>query len=606
MLMVVAVVSTITAGAFVMVGNITDAAGNTKLRRDVTVINTAIRTYLVNGGTFLPGDLSDPATLLAKLKRRASADSARQLAGLRGSMADARLTFEMQTAAEAVDGVERARFIADPANPRFVVQNDGPPGIRRFVKDASLAEQDFGTEERQTTMKLAKRDSWVWDYSDSGVGREIPGTPPQANPAATNPEPAEAANIALNPPAFSVPSGKLPLTSFPMELALLPSNPSGTSQILYSVDNGPFAYYTGTITVEPGSTITAMSASLDPDRYDDSPASGAHTYTTTPVTPEPLLNFARSGYTYFELGGPAAPGTPLPLPEGSVQGTGALSNAGSIPVAYQSSSVFRFVWTLDGSNPLTSPAAQSQPDFSGGFNPALIPLPLAAFNGAASVTVHSAVKSDNKTLVTDSAVVSATVAAVAVTLRDPLITVDGRDVTLSFDLSARDVPQDARIFFTTDGTDPGVDAAGNPLRGTLYTGQPIALDGNTGSQQSVMARAYAPPAYRQFFHASGTASVELVLPADTAIYVGGSFVNSGGNAMRNIARLDNSGQVDGRFNTGSGASGNSLVGVVRQVPGGVMAGGDFHSVNGAARNGIVRLHASGAVDAGFDAGLTAN
>jgi hypothetical protein len=76
--------------------------------------------------------------------------------------------------------------------------------------------------------------------------------------------------------------------------------------------------------------------------------------------------------------------------------------------------------------------------------------------------------------------------------------------------------------------------------------------------------------------------------------------------MRNIARLGNSGQVDPRFDTGRGASDDSLIGIVRQTAAGIVAGGDFETINGSARMGLVRLKDNGSVDAAFDADLSAN
>ena len=188
----------------------------------------------------------------------------------------------------------------------------------------------------------------------------------------------------------------------------------------------------------------------------------------------------------------------------------------------------------------------------------------------------------------------------------PLISIDGRDVTLSLDVSRRDMPKDARIFYTTDGTDPDVDAAGNPQRGIPYTGEPFTLQGLTGSNHTIRARVYAPVKYPQFFTASNAERRTLVLPAATDVYIGGNFVNSGGSPLRNIARLTNSGQVDTRFNTGTGASDDSLVGIVRQSSAGIVTGGDFEALNGSPRPGVVRLNANGSVDTSFDADLTAN
>lgn len=603
LLMVIAVMSSITAGAVFTFTSVSKATESTKLQRDVAVINRAIRLYVVNGGTFIQADLKSPSTILSKLKKRASADSAQQIAGLRNSMADERLTFEMQSDGDARDGAERARFVPDPANPRFVIQKGGPPGISRFLLDASLANHDFGTEDRAVSLKLAKNDPWVWDYIETENRRAEPGSSPSTQPDTAVTGVSNSANTALEPPDFSLAAGALPLYSFPNSLTLTPTNPEGTSQIHYSINSGPFTPYTGPLSIDPGVTVTAISVTLDPDNYDDS-ETRSRSYTSAGITPLVTTIFSKSAYTYFELGGPAAPGTPS-SPAGTVSGTGYILNSLLIPVRYQNSSVFRFVWTIDGSDPFDSATAIRQGDFSGGFFPVNLPLPLTAFDGVSKVAFKAAVKSANPSTVANSEVITRNLDAAVIPLRPPLIDIDGRDVTLELNLSYRDMPADARIFYTTDGTDPGVDQAGNPLRGTLYSGNSFSLDGITGNKATVTARTYAPLKYMQFFTASPTAASTLTLPPSTDLYVGGNFVNSGGSLMRNIAKLNNSGQVDVRFDTGTGASKDSLVGVVRQSTGGVVAGGDFESMNGTPRPAAVRLLPGGGVDASFNAGLTA-
>jgi hypothetical protein len=409
----------------------------------------------------------------------------------------------------------------------------------------------------------------------------------------------------LNAPGFSIPSGTTPLSTYPRSLALLSTNPAGSSQIVYSINGGPLLPYAGPMNVDPGMTVTGISLSLDADRYDDSPSS-SRTYNTTPVTPWPAMVFTKAAYSYFELGGEAAPGTPPPLPSGSVNGSAMILNITLIPTAYQNSSVFRFVCTTDGTNPLTSRSALRQADFRNGFFSTAIPLPLDAFGNARSVTVQSAVKAENPAIVTDSSLLSHTLNASVLPLRSPTLSIDGRDVTLTLNVSQRDMPKDARIYYTVDGTDPGGDSSGNPLRGALYSGVPFTLQGLTGSVVTVRARVYPPERYRQFFSLSPLTSTGLVLPAATDLYVGGNFVNPSGSPMRNIARLGNSGQVDARFNTGQGASDDSLIGIVRQSSAGIMAGGDFESMDGSARQGLVRFKDNGTVDAGFDADLSAN
>ncbi len=602
-LMVLAVFSTVAAGGILTVTNVTRAVENTKLQRDVAVINRAIRIYLVNGGTFLQADLRSPTTVLRKLKTRASKVSAKQLAGVRSSMTDERLNFEMQSSSEAGSDVERARFVPDPANPRFAIEKAGSAGIRRFFIDANLAGQDFGEEERATSMKLAKTEPWVWDYNDTAIGRAAPSTTPATTPGTAVSTPSNSANIPLNAPGFSLASITDKYTNYPKSLTLIPTNPSGTSEILYSVNSGPLTPYSGAINEAANTTITALSISLDPDHYEDS-ATGNRTYAANAIVPVATLAFAKNTYTYFELGGKVDPATPNPPAPSAVNGTGQLQNLAEIPVSYQNSSTFRYVWTVDGTSPLTSGTAQSQPNFTGGFTGASLPAPVTAFGSATTVSINGAIKSQNAAVVTNSAVVTQTLTAVPLPLRKPLATIDGRDVTLKLDLSGRDMPENARIYYNTDGTDPGINSSGDPVSGTLYTGTPFTLVGVTGTSQAIIARTYPPVNFRQFFTASSFATTNLILPPVTDVYVGGIFVNSGGSVMRNIAKLNNSGSVDSRFDTGSGASSDSLVGVVRQGTGGVMAGGDFISMNGISRAGAVLLTMAGAVDPSFNADLT--
>ena len=603
LLMVVAILSSIAAGAVFGVKNVVQATESTKLQRDVGVVNSAIRTYLLSGGFFRQSDLQNPKTVLSKLKCRAGDQNAKELAGLRGAMMDERLSFELQTAAEAVEGVPRARFISDPASPRFIIQTSGPPGIKRFMLDNSMAETDFGTENRKATLKLAKQDPWVWDYTDAGARRVTPASPPRVNLAMNNPSPADITNLVLNAPDFSLASGSAPLKQFPRSLTLSPTNPAGSAQIIFSVNGGPFESYTGPITIDPGMTVTAVSATLDTDRYDDSPAA-SRAYQSSPVTPMPLVTFSKPQYTYFELGGEAAPGTPLPLPAGAVTGLGMILNLSLIPLTYQNSDVFRFVWTTDGSDPRTSATASRQADFRDGFLVVPIPLSLAAFGTASSIAVNATVKSQKPGIVTDSRVINTSLHAQKLPLRKPLINFNGPEVTLALDLTNRDMPKDARIYYTLDGTDPGVDAQGNPRSGTLYTGTPFTPDSTAAPNITVRARVYPPVGYVQFFTASSDESKSLRLPANTDAYVAGIFVNPLGSPMRNLTRLDAAGQVDPRFNTGTGASNGSLVGIVRQSGTGVLAGGDFDTMNGTPRPALVRLKADGSVDTAFDAALS--
>ena len=127
---------------------------------------------------------------------------------------------------------------------------------------------------------------------------------------------------------------------------------------------------------------------LDPDNFDDSPLA-TNTYLTTPLTPIPIVTFAKNTFTFFELGGTPAPGTPAPLPALAANGNGIFFNGLLLPLVYHNSSTYRFTWTYDGTSPLAGTPRQ-QADFSAIFVSAPISLPtLADFGAGTAVTLRA-------------------------------------------------------------------------------------------------------------------------------------------------------------------------------------------------------------------------
>lgn len=84
--------------------------------------------------------------------------------------------------------------------------------------------------------------------------------------------------------------------------------------------------------------------------------------------------------------------------------------------------------------------------------------------------------SNNASVVKNSAVNAATIDVNRTTLRSPAVVFDSEDtergdtIEISKLVDYGDMPVGARIYYTTDGSDPGSDGNGNPLSGTLYTG----------------------------------------------------------------------------------------------------------------------------------------
>ena len=105
-------------------------------------------------------------------------------------------------------------------------------------------------------------------------------------------------------------------------------------------------------------------------------------------------------------------------------------------------------------------------------------------------------ESYNPQIVADSGLVSETLTATKIQLRQPLIDIDSAtgEGTLSLQSDFGDMPLGASIFYTTDGSDPGVAGDGGTVTGTLYSG-PIP----GAASVPINARVHAPFLYRQWF-----------------------------------------------------------------------------------------------------------
>jgi uncharacterized delta-60 repeat protein len=106
------------------------------------------------------------------------------------------------------------------------------------------------------------------------------------------------------------------------------------------------------------------------------------------------------------------------------------------------------------------------------------------------------------------------------------------------------------------------------------------------------------------FNTGTSASAEvrsIAFLADGRMMIGGSFTTYNGTGRNRIARINADGTLDAGFNPGTGASG-VISSVALQSDGKVVAGGNFTTVNGIARNRIARFNADGTLDAGFDPG----
>lgn len=102
---------------------------------------------------------------------------------------------------------------------------------------------------------------------------------------------------------------------------------------------------------------------------------------------------------------------------------------------------------------------------------------------------------------------------------------------------------------------------------------------------------------------------DIALQPDGRIIAVGSFETFGGLSRKDIVRLNSDGSLDASFDPGTSTDGDLGTGYSARVhacrvqpDGRVVIGGNFTSINGAARSGIARLNPDGSVDGTFAPG----
>ncbi len=327
LLATVVVIALIVSAGFILVGKVAENSKFTKLEVDVASINTSINVYLASGGN-LDG-LTEPQTIIDKLKTARALPNAERYAGLRSSMIDKRLAAVMQTAAEAATSTPRA--IWNDAKDRFEVADTGSNGVKHFILDDAMAAVFYGTEERaDSAIDVNPDDGWVWiggadaspldgpqatvvplgagstssdssgtdsgDGSDGSSGSDGSGDDGSdddgddgGSGSGTDggddggPPPPER----LNRPQIYPTQTKHPADSFPLPITITDFNPPAVSELQYSVDGGPWMVYSGGFTVNSGQNVKAKAVALDTVNYIDS-------YTRSRTYKELVSNFAGS------------------------------------------------------------------------------------------------------------------------------------------------------------------------------------------------------------------------------------------------------------------------------------------------------------------------
>jgi uncharacterized delta-60 repeat protein len=104
--------------------------------------------------------------------------------------------------------------------------------------------------------------------------------------------------------------------------------------------------------------------------------------------------------------------------------------------------------------------------------------------------------------------------------------------------------------------------------------------------------------YNQGTGANGTIS-SIAMQEDGKIVIGGDFTFYNGISINRIARLNIDGTLDAAFNPGKGVDG-WIASIAIQSDGKIIVGGNFTSIDGKARNPVVRLNADGTLDSTFN------
>lgn len=273
----VAIIGIVASCAYILVSGINTRAKEEKLSSDVATLNRAVIAYEASGGSL--DSLKSGAKVIEKLKSTVNLASRKTAPGISSSFVDYRLICVMQSDKETSSRDLRAEWSS--AEGKFVLSRKSQvPGIKRFDFDEEATLENQMEDSRNFAFTYAKEGTWVWDYADTSPPSAPTGpttvttttvAPPTITPSTTTipvstAPPAPNPLTDLDPPTFSIPPGDFAFADFDLVVSITNPNSPTVSDLLYSINYGPWEYYPGgDVTVAPGTVLRASVIPKSPD-----------------------------------------------------------------------------------------------------------------------------------------------------------------------------------------------------------------------------------------------------------------------------------------------------------------------------------------------------
>ena len=494
MIITVAVLGTLATIAIGVMGSTHSNVKKAKLTSDVQKLNSIVAVYLGEGGSL--AGLTDPDDVIDQLKTiRTTTDTKQNVGVMTGQGVDARLSVVMQSSAEAASSDPRALW--DSTNNKFYISTtSGTAGVRNFDLDDTFMLTDYGNDANraQSNVKYNANDGWVWA---NGNNSALPAVNPYDATTSTFPfqyDPTASVNgsggngvsvTTLATPSISPGSGSFYFAAFPGTATILAGPvPENASVLNYNIirANGTstgWVAYPGPVSLTYGDTLQAKNITTNSTFYGDSSVVSC-TYQLIP-TPLPSPVFSPPGGLYLAS----------TWPNVSVDSNGA--PGASSKISYQ-------IIHSDGTSTAWSNYSSA----------------LSLYYGdqviAKNVSTNTAMYADSPTSTATYNFTGSTQLPAPI-LADTFNSAGKRVITITPDESKFPMPAGYRIYYTTNGTDPGVKSTEDPVSGTLYDPTKAVLVPATNSAMAfeVIARVYPPTADKAHWDTSDAEHIDINL-----------------------------------------------------------------------------------------------